>query len=783
MFWLAGQALAQIPKPDPRPLLSGTLTDAETGQPLAGVALSFKPTLAGTITDENGKFSIRLGRGRHEVTFSLVGYGRRSQVVLLNGDQVLAVSLSPRTEQLDEVVVTGKTVDHNVRDVEMGNLRLNLIQLKKIPIVFGEPDIIKTLTMQPGVSTVGEGAGGFNVRGGRTDQNLVLLDQAPVFNTSHLLGFFSNVNPDAVQEVSLYKGNVSALYGGRLASVLDMRTKSGNPEKWRYTGGISPISLRATAEGPAFKKALGERLTVLGSGRLAYPNWIMGLFPEPTNQNRAAFYDVNGKARLKVGKRHQVSLSGYRSFDNFKFPEDTLYAWQNNLATLQWNTTFSPKLSMAVYGIYSHYNFEVEGLRQFLTFRTRSAVRHRQAKADFFYNLTDKHRLEFGGGATWYGLRPGTRTPVGAESSVNDFALPPEQGRELAAYVNGEFNFTDQVSLQAGVRYVQYAQLGPGPQLQFAPGVPRTPLSITDTLAFGVGQPLATYGGLEPRLGLRVGLGPRTSLKMGYNRMRQYLHLISNTTAITPVDFWKVSNAYVPPQMADQWAVGLFRNFADNLWETSIEGYYKSLHNLVEYKNGAVLLLNPLLDAELLRARGRSYGVEVSLRKTRGKLSGQLAYTYSRALVAVETDFPGEQINGGAYFPANFDMPHNLSLSQVLQLGKGWTFNTNFVFISGRPATYPDGLYRLNDLVITEFSRRNEDRLPNYHRLDISLVKDTRRSPDQARYLVWNISFYNLYGRRNAYSVFFTQSGVQARSFRLAVFGTVIPSVTCNVHF
>lgn len=758
--------------------VEGYVTDSDTQKPISGANISIRAIGAGAFSDSTGYFSMKVPQGRYDFFVSSIGYKIKVRNVEVKGTMRLDVALNAEIKQLEEVIVTGKTADHNVKEAQVGNIQLDMVQLQKTPIVFGEPDIIKTLILQAGVNTVGEGAGGFNVRGGRADQNLVLIDGAPIFNTSHLLGFFSNVSPDAVQEVNLYKGHISPQYGGRIAALLDMKSKNGNEERIKYTGGVSPMSLRLFADG-----LLAKNLTFVAGGRVAYPNWIIGLLPGNFSKNKAFFYDASIKLNYKINAKNRISLFAYNSFDNFKFPEDTLYRWRNNIATLKWSSAVSQQFSFNIAAIYSGYQFDIEGQKSSLEFVTSSSIQHKELKADFSYLPSENFTLDFGANAIWYNLSPASRKPKGSESSINSLTLQNENAQEFAAYFNTNWQIADWLSLQAGLRYSHFNQVGAKKIFTYREGESRSPQTITDSISYGKGENIVSYGGFEPRVVLRVGIDDFNSIKLSYNRSRQYLHLISNTTAITPVDFWKVSDSFIPPQIADQYSVGFYRNLADNKYELSLETYYKDLTNLVEYKNNAILLLNPTIETDILRAKGMAYGVEISAKKNKGKIYGQVSYTYSRSLVAVQTNFSQEQINGGEYFPSNFDRPHNVNITAIVPLRLGWTFTANFTYSTGRPATYPDGQYRLENSLVVDFSARNKDRIPDYHRLDISFSKDTRRSREQKRYHVWNVGFYNMYGRRNPYSIFFAQSGAVTNPYRLSVFGTIIPSITWNFNF
>lgn len=764
-----------------RYLISGRVTDGVSGKPLAGVSVNDKKQGAGTTTDSTGVYRLPVLPGLYNLTFSAVGYYTRTRYVdLSRADEVADMTLNPDIRQLEEVNVTGRAPDANVSAAQMSVVKLDMKNLRNIPVVFGEVDILKALTLQPGVSTVGEGAGGFNVRGGRTDQNLVLLDGAPLYNTSHLLGLLSNLNADAIQDVTLYKGGIPAAYGGRLSSLLLMNTKAGETDRISVSGGIGLITSRLLVQGPVTNN---KKLTFLAGGRIAYPSLLLSLFPAPTNRNRASFYDLNGRLTYRFSANSQLTATVYRSFDTFRFPQDTLYTTQSTLLTARYSQRLSPRLSLNATATQSDYRFFLDGLSTANTYRYRSTLRQRDVWLDGVWTPTAKHRLEAGGTLTSYDLQPGAIQPTGEGSNVNAQTLSTEQAREWAGYLSEEWTPIRWLSVQAGVRYAQFTNVGPGVGYRYGEGQPRSRETITDTLRYGARQALAQYGGWEPRLTVRVNLTPLSSLKVSYNRTRQFLHLISNTTAISPVDFWKASDPLVPPSVADQWAVGYFQNLRDNQYETSVEVYTKTMTDLVEYRNGATLLLNPTLDADLLRAEGRAYGVEVSVQKTRGLLTGLLAYTYARTLARVPTTYARDRINNGDWYPSTFDRPHNLTIATQWKWRRGWTLGTNFLYTSGRPTTYPDGTYRLNGAKVLDYSQRNADRIPDYHRLDVSFTKDGRRSSGQRRYSNWSLSLYNVYARRNPYSIYFQRVNTTTRSYQLSVFGTIIPSVSWNFNW
>ncbi len=760
-------------------VLSGTVTDITTGQPLQGAGLFFSGLSGGTKTDSLGNFSIRLPKSTYTVTIRSLGYKVETFSVNLNQNISKSVQLTMRVGELAEVEIRTTKEDRNIRETQMGVVKLEMKNLKKIPVVFGESDIIKALTLQPGITTVGEGAGGFNVRGGRVDQNLVLLDGMPIYNTSHLLGFLSSINSDALSGVSLYKGGIPAQYGGRLSSLLEMNTKSGNSEKITGSVGVGLITSKVVLEGPLFNK----KVTFMVAGRVAYPNFMIRQFPAPSNRSKAFFYDWNGKIQYKLNAKNVLTLSTYGSFDNFKFADDTLYFSKTQTLSLQYSSIINKKLSVNVQGVYCGYQFGTKGLRSEYEFTLNSGVRHAELRAFALYNPSEKFKVELGINAIDYMVKPGDLQPDKPTSNIIDLKLPNEFAREISPYVSLDWTISPKVSVQAGVRYSTFQNFGPKLVFNYAENQSRTSQTIRDSTSFSRNQAIKNYGGIEPRLSLRFATTKTSAIKLSYNRMRQYVHLISNTTAISPVDFWKVSDTHTPPQVADQVSVGIFKNFNENTYETSIEAYYKDIQNLVEYKNGARLFFNPNLETELLAAKGLAYGAEMSIQKNKGRLKGSFAYTFSRTIAQVNSDFPTEQINRGQWFPSTFDKPHNLAISVQYFISNGWTLSGNFVYATGRPATYPDRTYRLLGKTVIDYSSRNLDRIDDFHRLDASLLKDTRKTSDQKRYKTYAISFYNFYGRRNPYSVYFVRFNSSIRSYRLSVFGSIIPAFSMAYNF
>lgn len=761
-------------------LVEGVIIDDESGLPVPGALMYITSLELGVTTDEKGRFSTRLPEGTYVAVFSAMGKETERKIIRAYNSLDMRVNLFESTKDLEEFTVRGRSIDHNVRSVELGVNRLAMEEIKLLPPLLGEVDIIKSIQLLPGVSTVGEGASGFNVRGGGVDQNLILMDGAPVFNPSHMFGFFSIFNQDMVDNVSLYKGDIPANYGGRLSSVLDITTKDGNREKIKAEGGIGFLSSRLKIEGPANNKT-----TVAVAGRIAYPNWLMHRIPSATLQESSTyFYDGNIKIAHQINDRNSLKISGYASNDYFRIGADTAYSWQSHLASLKWSSIVSDKIGSDLTLVYSNYTYRVEGVNTPLDFGLESDINFLGLSHDLEWT-NDKQRVTFGYQANHYDMGMGTMTPTSEQSMINRQIIPSERGLELAGYLNAEVPISDRFATQVGLRYSSFLSLGPREVYLYEPGAARNMSTLIDTASFGSGETIARYGGLEPRIGFRYTTGEYSSVKFSFNRNLQYIHLLSNTMASAPVDLWKLSDSYLGPQESLQYALGYYQNFKENLIESYIEFYYKDFQNLVEFKDGATLLLNPNLEQELITGRGHAYGTEFFLKKRYGKLTGWISYGYSRTMRKVASENEEETINKGNYFPSNWDQPHDLSVVSTYQMTRRLSISGLFNYRTGRPITLPTGIYTINDNVVIDYSERNQGRIPDYHRLDLSLTYDGNQRRSSKYKSSVTFAVYNVYARRNPFSWFFSpdNAGTVPRSYRLAVIGTAIPSVTYNFQF
>jgi len=762
-------------------IAKGTVIDYETKQPIKQVSVVVQSLRTGTTTNDSGYFSIPIKSSKVIIQFTYIGYTsiNKEYIFLATTKPFLIELKREATPSLDDVTVKAFKERSKLKTTEMNVVRINPESIKQGPILLGEADIIKALILQPGITSTGESAGGFNVRGGNADENLVLVDGAPLFNTSHLLGFYTSLSPDVVQDISLYKGGMPAEYGGRLSSLLTMKIKNGNKEEIQYNGGVGPMSSRFFVNGPLIK----NKLTFTSGFRTAYPNFILNQLGSNFGNSRASFYDAVLKAEYTINDKNTLSITGYRSFDKFKFDSTMEYQWESNLVSLNFNSELNSKLTFKFNANRSNFFSTIFGLDKAYEYSLISKIDQTQLKPTFVYHPAENHTIETGLDYILYQVSPGAQKPNSVSSNIIPITIPKEQGREMAAFISDNIEVNSKLSIQLGLRYVGYDYLGPKNVYQYEQGYPMSKETISDTIRYAANKIINSEQGFEPRIAIKYSLSDVLSLKISYNRGQQFLHLISNTTSISPVDFWKLSDPYIKKQIGDQYATGLFSSFVNNLYEASVVVYYKTTQNTVQYKDGGTLLLNPYIESALLNARGRAYGVEMSVAKNFGKVTGQVNYTYSQTQVKVLNTFPSEIVNKGAYYFADIDKPHNLAIIAKIKLQRGWTFNTNFIFTSGRPATFPDGNYLFNQNVVSNYSLRNSDRLPAYHRIDAGWSYSTKISPEQKKYSTWNISFYNLYMHENAYSVYFKNVNTRLRAYQLSIIGSIIPSITWNYNF
>ncbi|GAB3256458.1 TonB-dependent receptor [Larkinella harenae] len=772
----------------PSRVISGYVRETGSNKPISGVSVFIQETRRGTTTDRDGFYNLTVSDGTYTLLISHIGYLRLEQKVTVPPSRNLNnISLAPDTQLLEEVTVKTESADRNVKKVELGVTQLPIQSIIKMPALMGEVDVVRSLLLLPGVTTVGEGATGINVRGGSVDQNLVLLDDAPIYNSSHLMGFFSVFNPDAVRDVTLQKGSMPARYGGRTSAVLDVRTKEPDPEKIRLSGGVGVISNRLGVEGPI----AGRKLTFLADARLALNDFLFKLGPATIRDVKANFYDVTTKLKFLPNERNTVYVSGYLSDDRMVLPSDSLLAvdvsasqtgidYQTANGSLKWIHTFSERLNLTASAIISRYRSATSVPDSSNQFRLQSELLTKIGKVEANYQ-TGQHHWAFGLQATHYKLLPNTLTP-GPVSNTLPINIPAEQGLEAALYAEDEIELNKNLSLIAGLRYSHFLFLGPTEIRTYAPDGPLRPETLARQETVGQGSVAQQYGGLEPRLAFRWALGTDRSLKVSYTRTRQYLQLITNTTAALPTSRWKMSDNHIRPQIADQLSAGYFRNFEDDRYEASAEVYYRQSQNAIDYRDGAKLLLNPTPETDLVQGRGRAYGLELMLKKKRGFLTGWASYAFTRTHLLVNSPYAGDRINNGKWYPANFDKPHSVNALAIYRPSLTFTFSANYTYSTGRPLTVPYAKARVNNLItLPVYLDRNQQRIPDYHRLDISLTWEKNPARKTRYWYSWTFSVYNLYARKNAYSVFYRFSSYSAGDAnKLSIFGAAIPSLTYN---
>ena len=763
-----------------RATLAGVVREAKTGEPVVGASVYIESPAIGVATDQYGYYALTLPLGAQVLHIRGIGIKNTVRHIALRGSGKLDVEVAEDFTNLKEVLVEAEK-DKNVAGMQMGVEKLDIKTIKQVPTVFGEADILRVVLTLPGVKSIGEGSTGISVRGGNTDQNLILFNDAVVYSPSHLFGFFSAFNPDLLKSVELYKSAIPARYGGRLSSVLDITTRDGNKKQLAGAGGIGPLTGRLSLEGPIIK----DKAAFIIGGRSSYSDWLLHRLNDPSLRNSSAsFYDLSAHLSYDVDAKNSVYATGYLSRDYFKFSADTSYTYHNQAGSVKWKHVFGNKLYGVLTASGSQYDYRIASERNAANASALSfGIAQLGGQADFTYFLNEHHTLDFGLSSLRYRTAPGSLQPLGSESLIAPLTLPREQGQESALYLSDEWRVSPRLTAQLGLRYSLYQALGPRSVNEYQTGVPRGTGTITDTLHYGAGAALATYHGPEPRLSVKYALAANSSLKASYNRTRQYLHQLSNTATVSPADTWKLTDNYVQPQVGDQYSVGYYHNFRNNTIETSVETYYKQLRNFVDYTSGAVLLLNQHIETDLVNAQGKAYGVEVSIRKSTGKINGWLNYTYSRSLVRVNTGPVAEQINGGAWYPSNFDKPHDLSLVSNYRFSRRFSASLNFNYSTGRPITLPLALYDAGGGPRILYSARNAYRIPDYYRVDFGLNIEGSHKVQKLAHSSWTISVYNLTGRRNPYSVYFRSQNGQVNGYQLSIFGQPIPTVTYNFKF
>ncbi|HIP36203.1 MAG TPA: TonB-dependent receptor [Crocinitomix sp.] len=765
--------------------ISGSLTDASNGEDLIGarVMVEGKPGV-GALTNIYGFYSLTLDKGEYTLVYQSIGYETKKVKIILDDNIVKNLELEPKSKVLNTVEVTGEKLDGNIRSAEMGVDKIKVKDVDAVPVLFGEKDILKTMQLLPGVKSAGEGNAGFYVRGGGADQNLILLDGAPVYNASHLLGFFSVFNSDALKDVKLYKGAAPAQFGGRLSSVMDIKMKEGNSKKLSVSGGLGLISSRLTVEAPIVK----NKGSFIVSGRRTYVDVFLPLMKNKNvglSKSTLYFYDLNAKANYRIGDKDRIFVSGYFGRDIFGMADQFKFDWGNATATARWNHIFSKKLFSNTSFIFSNYNYKITFGAVGSKIQIGSQIQDLNLKQDFNYYLNNKNTLNFGGNIIHHTFKPGEiDTGEDIPFVLND--ISNRYSIESALYLSNEQKIKQRLTLIYGLRYSNFTQIGPGDIYSY-----NINGDVTDTTTYSSWEKITSYNGLSPRFSFNFMINEVSSVKASFSRTYQFLHLLSNSTASTPTDVWIPSSNNVKPQIANQYTIGYFRNFKDNLIELSTELYYKSMINSIDYRDGAEVTLNPTVESELLFGIGRAYGVEFLVKKRRGKFTGWVSYTLSK------TEKQFDDINNGSWFPAKQDRTHDVSIVTIYKLNDRLTFSATWVYYTGNAVTFPAGKYMIEGEIVSYYTERNGYRMPDYHRLDLGITLYNKKyktsiDPKSGKEIQvkkkfessWNFSVYNAYSRENAYSITFDENKEtgQTEATQLSLF-KIIPSITYNFKF
>lgn len=769
---------------------SGYVRDTLDGKPLAKASINVDFGRFGAVTNDNGYFDLNIPSGEHSVTIKFVGYRPIRDGFRILSDMTRNYALGRLENELEEVIVSSKGVEANVQRPLLGVNQLNIKTLRKLPAAVGEIDILRGLQMLPGVTSVGEASNGVNIRGGTTDQNLLLLDDIPIFNPTHMFGLFTAFPSEAASGVEVYKGSTPARFGGRAAAVMDVTLAQPSLDKFKMNGGISLVSNRLTLDVPVIKDKLG----VMISGRASYNDFLLPIASKKLDDIKANFADLVGKVFWKLNSKNTITASGYYSKDFFQTEllggigninaTSTQYDYRSRSFSARWFYAISPKWNLQTTVVSAYYlpKTLLPELNSTNKVVLLSDIAYRQAKSNINYS-SGIHNIEAGISATKYKVSPGELQP-GTSRSVLSIKTPDEYSLETGIHAEDEITLSPKTTFSIGVRYSQFYALGPSNVLVYAPNEPKDALSLRDTVFYGKGKVIQSYGGFEPRIGLKYSISDKTSIKVGYNIMRQYMQVVTNTTTPLPTSRWKTSDQHIRPQVSSLMAAGVFHNLPGNVYELSVEAYYRLTNNIIDYKPGADFLLDSHPEMQLLQGKNRSYGLEVMFSKKKGELTGWVNYTYSRSQNQVsEGNSFGEQINFGKWYSANYDRPHSFNASVIINQGKHHDFSFNFSYSTGRPFTMPEGFIIYQGTSYPYYGVRNNARLPDYHRLDFAWniyqpsMKDKRFKGN------WTFTVFNLYGKKNAYSVFIRTQGTAVSAYKLVVFGAPIVSLSYNFRF
>lgn len=757
--------------------ISGTIINEVNKLPVSNASLYFEETGTGTTTDDNGFYTIELPKRKYNLTVSYIENEPVKFKINLLSDGTLDIKMHPHSYLLNEVVISSEQ-DHNVRGNKIGFEKIDMESIKGIPVVLGENDIIKVALLLPGVQSVGEGSSGFNVRGSPVDQNLFYINEIPIYNTSHLMGFFSAFNSDAIDQFELYKGNIPLNFGGRLSSIFDIQAKTGNNEKFSARGGISPITARILAEGPIKK----NKSSYIAGVRSTYSDWVLNMVKNhDINSSSVQFGDAIAGLDFKINTKDRLNLLFYGSYDKLNIAGTTKHDYENIGGAINWTHFFKDKHSLKLSYVFSEYDFSEENNElEIASYKQSYQLQHNELKARLKLQLSEKHTLIAGFNSILYLLDRGDYLPLDVKSIVKRVSFESEKSVESAIYLGDTWEITPLFQLSGGLRLNIYNYLGPKTVFSYLPDHPKTQNYITDTNYYGNNKIIKTYSGLDARIAARYIMTENLSFKASYNRLHQYIFLLSNTVAVSPTALWKLSDPHIKPMVGDQYTAGAYFNLFDNKIELSAETYYKKVKNLVEYKDGAEFVINEIPESDIIQGKLDAYGLELMLKKPNGKLNGWINYTISKANVQVIDEETGENNNFGKKYPANWDKPHAFNLVANYRLSRRLSFSGTLVYSTGRPVTYPTAVYYMDGMEVLQYSLRNEYRLPDYFRVDLSVTLEGNLLARKLAHGSFTFSVYNLTGRKNAYSVYFRTDNKIINAYKLSVFGVPIFSVTYN---
>ncbi len=762
-------------------LLSGYLTDSKTGMPLSDANLKINNSKIITTTNKDGFYKIDIPSGLNYIEIESLNYNKIIKKIILYSDGFLDIKLDEKVNVLAEVLINVKKRE-DLKAAISGVTTIDIEKIKNIPLVLGERDIFKVATLLPGVKQTGEGSAGFNVRGGKEDQNLILLDNGLIYNPAHFFGFFSSVNPFTTKSATIYKGSIPSEFGGRLSSVFDITSKNGSLTKFSGEGGIGPVTSNLTLSTPIIKNKSSLMIGVRGT----YSGWILrSLKNKDLRNSQASFYDVLLKYNYKINEKNNLESTIYFSNDAFSITSDSVFKYSNRLLSLNWNHIYNKKLKSELIFTNSEYKFNInyDSPYDLKNFDLGYKINESQGIIKFNHALNKKHKFIYGLSTKLYNINPGFFNPTNSQSTLVPIAVAQEKAAESALFFSDNFKISEKLLIDFGIRYSSFSALGPSYQRIYQANVPLNQGTLLDVKSYSNNQIIKTYGGFEPRFSARYFLQDNFSVKASYDRTYQYIHLLSSNTTQAPTDSWKLSDTNVKPQTAQQFSLGLYKNFPDQDVEVSVESYYKTSDNFLDFKVAAQLLLNENIETQLLQGQGKAYGLEFLVKKNSGRMNGWIGYTYSRTFIKLDSPFNDEKVNNGNYFPANFDKPHELSVVLNYKFTKRYSFSSNFIYQTGRPITYPIGKYTLGNAQYVLYSDRNQFRIPDYFRLDIGFNVEGNHKIKKLAHGFWNFSIYNVLGRNNPFSVYFVTENGQVKAYQTSIFAIPIPTLTYNFKF